>query len=81
MYKNIGIDDYIQKYKDGKIEKKHRMTHKKISVKSSTKYKIQNEGFIVLENGFNSLEDFLGIMPESISRYTIKFPFFCTRNI
>lgn len=28
MYKNIRVDNYIQEYKDGKIEKKHRMTHR-----------------------------------------------------
>jgi len=39
MYKNIGIDNCIQEYEDRKIEKEHRMTHKKISVKNNTKYK------------------------------------------
>jgi hypothetical protein len=37
MYKNIGIENDIQKYKDRKIEKKHRMTHDSIREKRREK--------------------------------------------
>jgi len=38
MNKNVRINTQVDKYKNKKIDKKHRMTHKKIN----SEYKVQN---------------------------------------